>query len=82
MLHSNIRRLIIGGVLLAVLGGAYVGYRAREHAAMERAQAEAKATKELLSPDPDRRVEREEETKRRALKERARVEAERPVGSR
>jgi hypothetical protein len=49
---------------------------------MERSQAEAEAAKRLLSQDPARRVEREEETKKRALEERARVEAERAGGSR
>jgi len=70
MLHPNIRLLTMAAVLLAVLGLAYVGYRARENAAMERAQAEAEATKKnekLLWQEPDRRIEREEEAKRRAL---------------
>jgi len=79
MLHPNVRRLIIAAVLLSVLGAAYVGYRAREQAAMERTEAEA--TKKLLWREPDRRIEREEEAKRRALEERARVEAERARGS-
>jgi len=85
MLHPNISLLTMAAVLLAVLGLAYVGYRARENAAMERAQAEAEATKKnekLLWQEPDRRIEREEEAKRRALEERDRVRAERDRGSR